>query len=200
VVTTANGTVARGRPQQEAHEQLASGYDRLMGVALTASGGIVFAEWATGRVLLLNGSTTTELARGLDGPMGVAVSKDGGIYVAESGGGRVVRIADGKPKTVIADLRRPEGIAIASSKLYVIDTVAKNLIEYELASGSRRSIATNLPVGAPQGVVVKQLGSVGDLCGPMNTFTGLAVAADGTVFVSGDADGSVLGVHPAAGI
>jgi sugar lactone lactonase YvrE len=200
VVTTANGTVARWRPQQQAHEQLASGYDRLMGVALTASGGIVFAEWATGRILLLNGSTTTELARGLDGPMGVAIGKDGGIYVAESGGGRVIRIADGKPKTVIADLHRPEGIAIAGNKLYVIDTVAKNLIEYELTSGSRRSIAMDLPVGAPQGVVVKQLGGVGDMCGPMYTFTGLAVAADGTVFVSGDADGSVLGVRPAAGV
>ena len=196
VVTTANGTVARWRPEQQAHDQLASGYDRLMGVDITAAGAIVFAEWATGRVLLLNGTSTTELARGLDGPMGVAASSDGGIYVAEAGGGRVVRLAEGKPRTVIGDLQRPEGIAIAGNRLYVVDTVAKELIEYDLAAGTRRSIVTNLPVGAPQGVVVKQLGGVGDLCGPMYTFTGLAVAADGTVFVSGDADGSVLGVRP----
>jgi len=40
-----------------------------------------------------------------------------------------------------------------------------------------------------------QLGGVGDMCGPMNTFTGVAVAPDGTVYLSADAEGSVLALR-----
>jgi sugar lactone lactonase YvrE len=196
VVTTANGTIARWRPAEQAHEELTSGYDRLMGVAL-AGNAIVFAEWPTGRVLSLESGNTTELATGLDKPMGVAVGADGTIYVAESGAGRVVKLSGGKAQTVVDGLGQPEGVAVAGSKLYVVDTRSKEVIESDLVTGARRTIGSQLPVGAPPGVVVKQLGGVGDMCGPMHTMTGIAVGGDGTVYVSGDAEGSVLAIRPA---
>jgi sugar lactone lactonase YvrE len=196
VVTTANGVVARWRPAEQAHEELASGYDRLMGVDVGPGGAVAFAEWPTGRVLLTERGETTALASGLDKPMGVAMDADGSVYVAESGAGRVVALAGGKARTVIDGLRQPEGIAVRDGKLYVVDTLAKAVIEADLATGGRRTIASNLPVGAPPGVVFQQLGGVGDMSGPMHTFTGLTLGAAGTVYVAGDGDGSVLAVRP----
>jgi sugar lactone lactonase YvrE len=195
VVTTANGTVARWRPAEQAFEDIATGYDRLMGVDVAPGGGVVFAELPTGRVLSIQGGNTSELASGLSEPMGVAVGGDGTVYVAETGAGRVVKLSGGKAQTVIDGLTRPEGITIAGSKLYVVDTGTKDVIEHDLAIGSRRTIASALPVGVPHGVVVKPLGSVGDMCGPMNTLTGIAVGGDGTIYIAANAEGSVIALR-----
>jgi sugar lactone lactonase YvrE len=197
VVTTADGIVARWRPADQAHEVLASGYDRLMGVAIAASGAIVFAEMPTGRILSLEGGNTSELATGLDRPMGVAVSPDGSIYVAEAGAGRVVKIAGGRTETVIDGLGDPQGLAITGGKLYVIDVAGKTLVESDLAGGNRRAIATKVPVGAPEGVVAQSLAGVTGMCGPMTVFTGLAAGPDGTLYVAANGEGSVLAIRPA---
>jgi hypothetical protein len=58
-------------------------------------------------------------------------------------------------------------------------------------------IASNLPVGAPAGVRAKFLGPIGDMAGPMVPFAGIAAGADGTLYVAGDAEGSVLAVTAA---
>jgi sugar lactone lactonase YvrE len=196
VVTTANGTVARWRPAAQEFEDIATGYDRLMGVDVSG-GAVVFAEMPTGRVLSLQGGNTSELASGLSEPMGVAIGGDGTVYVAEVGAGRVAKLSGGKAQTVIDGLTRPEGIAVAGGKLYVADTGTKEVIEHDLATGSRRTLASNLPLGTPAGVIVKPLGGVGDMCGPMNTFTGIAVGGDGTLYIAANAEGSVLALRPA---
>lgn len=197
IVTTANGEVARFTPAAQESAVLAQGYDRLMGVAATAGGGAVFAEMPTGRVLSAEGGNVSELATGLDSPMGVAVGPDGTVYVAEAGAGRVVSLAGGRSETVIDGLGRPEGIAIAGGKLYVVDVATKEVVEADLSGGARRAVGTRLPVGAPAGIVVKELGGVGDMCGPMTTFAGIAAGADGTLYVAGAAEGSVLALRPA---
>jgi len=195
IVTTANGTVARWRPAVQEHEQLASGYDQLMGVALAPGGAIIFAEYLTGRVLGLQGGNTSRLASGLDKPMGVAIGGDGTVYVAESAAGRVVKLSEGKAQTVVDGLKQPQGITVYGGKLYVIDTGTKEVLECDLAMGARRTIASNLPVGAPLGVIPKPLGGVRGFCGPMTSMSGIAAGADGTLYVSGDADGSILAVR-----
>jgi hypothetical protein len=58
-------------------------------------------------------------------------------------------------------------------------------------------IASNLPVGAPPGVVPKFLGPIGDMSGPMVNFAGIAAGPDGTLYLSGDGEGSVLALTPA---
>ncbi len=195
LVTTANGTVARWTPGHEP-ELLASGFDRLMGVAPAPGGGAVFADYDSGRVMLAENGEVRELAGGLDQPTGVAVAVDGAVCVAESGAGRVAKIAAGKPETVIDGLGEPQGLAIAGGKLFVLDVAAKHVVECDLSDGARRTIAAQLPVGAPPGIVVKPLGGVGDMCGPMTSFAGLAAGADGKLYVSGDAEGSVLMLRP----
>jgi sugar lactone lactonase YvrE len=195
VVTTANGDVALWDPAAEESEVLASGYDRLMGIAVGLGGRVVFAEMPTGRVIEVQNGNVTELAAGLDRPMGVAVADDGTVFVAESGAGRVVKLAGGRSETVIDGLARPEGIAIAGGMLFIADPGANAVVACDLAGGARETIATDVPIGGPGGAPTVQLGGVGDMCGPMNTFVGIAVAADGTVYVSADAEGSVLALR-----
>jgi sugar lactone lactonase YvrE len=189
--TTANGTAARWTPGTEP-ETIAHGFDRLMGIAAAPGGGAVFADYDTGRVMLAENGAVSELAGGLNKPMGVACGSDGTVYVAELGAGRVVKLAGSKAETVIDGLGEPQGIAVLGSKLFVLDVATKQVIECDLTSGNSRMIAGNLPVGAPPGVVPKPLGGVGDMCGPMTAFAGIAAGADGALYVSGDAEGSVL--------
>ena len=196
LVTTANGEVARWNPEAQASVVIASGYDKLMGVALAADGAVVFAETGTGKVWSASNGNVEELASGLDGPMGVAVAADGTVFVAEGGAGRVVKLARGKAEAVLDGLGEPHGLTIANGRLYAVDVRGKQLVSCDLSGGARLTVASALPVGAPSGIVLK-LGGVGDLCGPMWVFTGVTAGADGTIYVSGDAEGSVLAIRPA---
>ncbi|MDE2405745.1 MAG: gluconolaconase [Sphingomonadales bacterium] len=196
VVTTADGVVSRWRPREQASEVLASGYAVPTGIAAGPNGAIVFAENTTGEIVSISGGATSTLASGLDAPMGVAIADDGTVYVAEAGKDRVVKLAGGRTETVLDDLGDPQGLAIRGNRLYVVDVKARALIESDLSGGNRRAIATDLPVGSPTGMPVK-LGGVPNFCGPMWTFTGVATGRDGTIYVSGDAEGSVIAVKPA---
>lgn len=197
IVTTGTGSLARYRPGEGASEFISHGHDRLMGVAVNASGAIVFAEQGSGRVHVADNGAVREIASGLDQPMGVAVNGDT-AYVAEAGKGRIVRLQQGsQPETVAEGLGRPEGITISNGSLYVVDTQTKSLIALDPASGAQRTIATHLPVGAPVGITPKYLGPIGDMAGPMINFCGLTAGPDGTLYLSGDAEGSVLALRPA---
>ncbi len=196
IVTTANGEVARFNVAAQESAVLASGFDQLMGVAL-ADGGIVAAEFGRGRLLGIDGSgEVAVLADDLAAPKGVAVGSDGSCYVAESAAGKVSRVSGGQAETLLDGLQQPEGLALHHGNLYVLDIGARTLIECDLLDGDRRVIASGLPVGAPEGMEVKPLGGVGEMCGPMGNFTGLGVAPDGTLYVCGDAEGSVIAVRP----
>ena len=195
LVTTGLGAVARFRPAAAESEFLATGYDQLMGVATTAGGAVVFAEYGTGRILLADGGEVEELASGLDKPMGVATVGDA-IYVAEAGAGRVVRVANGRSEAIAEGLGRPEGLAATGGKLYAVDTAGKRLVEVDPAGGAQRDVASDLPVGAPAGVRPRFLGPIGDMAGPMVNFADVAAGPDGTLYVAADAEGSVLAVRP----
>ncbi|KHK89445.1 Vgb family protein [Novosphingobium malaysiense] len=197
VVTTANGDVARWNPAASESQVLASGYDRLMGVAVAPDGAAVFAEYPTGRVLSAKGGEVSEFATGLDMPIGVAVAGDGTVYVAESGAGRVVKLSGRKAETVLDGLSRPEGIAISGGTLAVADPGAQDVVVSDLSGGGREVAASRLPIGGPGGARPMQLGGVGDMCGPMSTMVGIAFSNDGTIYLSADAEGSVLALRRA---
>jgi sugar lactone lactonase YvrE len=196
IITTAMGVVARYWPAKQTSEVLASGFDQLYGVAIAPAGAVIFAEQGTGRVLSVHSGNVETLATGLKQPSGVAVGADGTCFVSESAGGRVVKLPGGRAETVLDGLRKPQGILVRGGLLYIVDAGAQELIEYDLARKARRTIAEGLPVGAPPGVTPKYLRAIGTLSGPMGPFAGIAAGADGTLYVSGDAEGSVLAIRP----
>jgi len=195
-VTTANGEVARWHPAQQRSSVLASGFERLYGVAQAPGGAVWVAEAGTGRVHAIASGGVTALAEGLREPMGIACTADGACLVAEEGAGRVSRLAGGRAETVLDGLRRPQGILVRGSLLYIVDAGAGEVVEYDLSRKVRRHIASGLPVGAPPGVTPKFLRAIPPLSGPMGPFAGIAGAADGTLYLAADAEGSVLALRP----
>jgi sugar lactone lactonase YvrE len=198
IVTTANGVVARFRPAQQESEVLASGFDQLYGVAVAPGGTAIFAELGRGRVLSVASGKVEELATGLRQPMGVAISADGTCFITESGVGRVVKLTRGGVDTVLDGLQQPQGILVRGDLLYIVDAGAQELIECDTINRTRRTIASDLPVGAPPGVVPKFIGAIGDMSGPMGPFAGITAGPDGTLYLSADAEGSILALRPHA--
>ncbi|WP_108921944.1 SMP-30/gluconolactonase/LRE family protein [Mycobacterium montefiorense] len=194
VVTTSGGQIARYRPEANESAVLADGFDQLYGVTLSPSG-VVVAELGTGRVLSLQSGGIEVLATDLREPVGVAIDADGACLVAEAGAGRVVRVNGSRINTVVADLQRPQGIAVQSGVLYIVDAGAKELIAFDLTGHARRTIASGLPVGPPPGVTPKPLRGMPPFSGPQGPFAGITAAADGTLYISADGDGSVLAVR-----
>ena len=196
VVTTANGEVAVFYPEKQKSAVLAKGFDQLYGVGIAPKGTVIVAEQGTGRVLSVRSNNVDVLATGLDKPTDVAVVSDDTCYISEAGGGRVLKLRGSQREIVLEGLRRPQGIAVRGEILYVVDADLKEVIEYDLARRLRRTLAWDLPVGAPPGVTPKFIGPIGTFSGPMGSFAAIAVDKRGTLYLSGDAEGSVLALHP----
>jgi DNA-binding beta-propeller fold protein YncE len=192
VVTTSGGQVSRYRPADGESEVLADEFDQLYGVAIAADGTVAAAELGTGRVVSIRDGQRDAIASGLADPVGVAIAPDGGWLVSEAGAGRVVKLTGSGTHTVAAELGRPQGILVDGRQLYVVDAGAKALVAVDLKDGTRPTIASGLPLGAPPGVVPKPLKGMPPFSGPQGPFAGIAAGPDGTLYVSADADGSVL--------
>jgi DNA-binding beta-propeller fold protein YncE len=96
---------------------------------------------------------------------------------------------------LIEGLQRPQGLLVLGRQVYVIDAGARELVSVDLDSGTRATIAADLPVGAPPGVVPKPLRGMPPFSGPQGPFAGIAAGADGTLYLSADAEGSVLALR-----
>lgn len=96
--------------------------------------------------------------------------------------------------TVVVDgCTAPQGLALAGDQLLILDVGSKQLLSFALTTKHRQTLATNLPVGAPPGVTPKPLLGVPDLIpGPLSPFAGLAMGRDGTIYIAGDGEGSIL--------
>ncbi|MEV0248197.1 SMP-30/gluconolactonase/LRE family protein [Nocardia sp. NPDC050712] len=194
--TTSTGEVAYYRPGPDAQTKIvAQGFDQLYGVATTADRTIVAAELGTGRVLSIRSGQVSVLASGLTAPMGVAFGPDGTVLVSESGAGRIVSISGSGVDTVMDGLETPQGILVRGKQLLIVDAGLQALIGVDLETGARQTLATNLPVGAPPGVVAKPLRGTPPFSGPMGPFAGITAGPDGTVYLSADAEGSVLALR-----
>lgn len=192
IVTTANGQVSRYWPARSETEVLVEGLDQVYGVALAPGGAVVVAEQGTGRVLSIASGDVKVLAQGLRKPVGVAVAADGTCFVAESAGGRVVKLNGSSVETVLDGLQTPQGLLVREGTLYVVDAAAKTLTSLDLTTKARTVIASELPVGAPSGVTPKPLRGIAPFTGPQGPFAGITAGADGALYLSGDADGTVM--------
>ncbi len=109
---------------------------------------------------------------------GVAAAPDGNLYVADGETNRIWRIApDGAVSTVAANLNTPSALALApDGTLVVADTGSHTIKRVELASGQVKLVAgTEKSAGFADGS-----GAEARFNGPV----GVAVGADGTVFVA----------------
>ena len=197
LVTTANGQVMRWNLAEQASETVAEGYGILVGVERAADGAVVFPDASDGRVLRAGNGEVETLAEGLDRPMGIAIGPGGEVLVSEAGSGRVTRITGGGKETLVDGLGEPQGIAVAGDRLLVLDVASREVLGCDLEGGARQVLASGLPLKAPPGMTPKILGGVGNLSGPMAPFAGLAAASNGTIYIAGDAEGSVLALRPA---
>lgn len=197
VVTTSAGNVTSYHPVAHEMTQHMNGLNELYGVALAPDGAIVVAEGGEGNVIVISGTEVKVAARGLARPTGIAAAADGSCYVAEAAKGRVVHV-NGGITPVLDGLREPQGVMLSGDNLYVVDAGARELVAFSLATRQRETVASNLPVGAPPGVVPKILAGIpGLLPGPLRPFAGITAGADGTIYLAADGDGSVLMIRRA---
>jgi sugar lactone lactonase YvrE len=196
-MATTGGRVALYWPGEERHEILAEGLDQPYGVAMAANGAAVVVEQGAGRLVSIRSGETEVLATGLQKPTGVVISPEGAPLVSETGAGRIVKVSGGRAETVLDGLKKPQGMVLRGGKLYVLDAGAQALIEYDLESRARRTLATDLPIGAPPGVTPKPLGAMPPFAGPLGPYAGLAAGPNGSFYISADAEGSILALRPA---
>jgi sugar lactone lactonase YvrE len=195
LLTNTSGLVTRWHPSRGEGETLAQGFDQLYGIAVSPRGAVIVAELGAGRVLKIDSGEVTPLAQNLRQPMGVAIDGNGEVLVSECGAGRVVRLSGTRIEPVMEGLQRPQGILVRDHVLYVVDAGARTLTSLDLKTRQRQTIASNLPVGAPPGVAPKPLRGLPPFSGPLGPFAGIAAAPDGTLYVSADAEGSVLALR-----
>ena len=175
---------------------VAEGLEELYGVAVAPDGRLLLAEGGTGRLLRIgHGGDVSAIAAGLGRPAGVAAAPDGSCFVADRDGGRVLHIG-ADTATVLDGLGSPQGLAVLGDELFVLDALRKELIVVSLSSRRRSIVARELPVGFPPGTPEGSLPGIPELMpGPLTTFAGLAVEPDGSVYIAGDAEGSVLQIR-----
>lgn len=150
--------------------------------AIRFHGDLVVAELGTGSVVRRTPTgVKTTIATGLKVPSGLAASGRN-LWVADRATGKVWQvISDGtvlaRPKLLADGLKAPEGMAVdRDGSLLVVQAGAGRLSRIDPATGKVTTVADGL-----------QLGLQGSAGGPPTwALSSVAVARNGTLFVSGD--------------
>jgi sugar lactone lactonase YvrE len=158
------------------------------GIVLRDNGDPIVTDFATGTLIAL--SRTDRKLRDvitdeLDGPVGVAWAGPGIVYLTEALGGKLVRInlADGSKTLICSELSQPEGITVLTDgRVAVVEVGKQRLIAVDPVSGAIDVLATELPVGEP----------AAQLPAPVYAPSGVAQGPDGSIYLTGDRDNSVL--------
>jgi glucose/arabinose dehydrogenase len=189
-LTTIAGDVVQYFPDGRPFSMLARKLKNPYGVARLADGAVAVAEAGTGKLLRVdNAGQVATIAEGLAQPGEVVAASNGTILVSEVGKGQITQVdASGKTAVLVSGLGKPQGLALRQNALLVLDRGAKQLCTVDLATKKPQVIAQQLPVGDPPGCSR----------GPMEFSGGLAVGADGTIYIAGDGEGSVLTVKQSA--
>lgn len=157
-----------------------------------ADGSLLVAEIATGSITRASGAdykTRQVVASGLAGPVQMTLGRDGGLYVTEAAGNLVrIDLADGSKKVVFKGLALPEGVAPTPWGTFIVAEAAlARLSEVDPANGKIRTVADKLPIGLSGGPGMP----------PPYVATGVAVAADGTVYFSANRNNAIYRIRPA---
>lgn len=189
-LTSQYGQVRTHDPETGETRDRARGVDRPLGVAVRADGSLVVAESGAGRVLLISPEDeVTVLADGLTRPVDVALDDEGRCHVSDPGQGAVLRLDGATPTPLLAGLVEPQGITVLGGELFVVEVGTRSLRSIPLDGGDPRVELADLPVGGPDRPTPALFAA--GLPGVAPSFAGLA-AHDGTLYLSADAEGSVL--------
>jgi len=159
-----------------------------MGVMLTDDGGPIVTDFSSGALIGLSRADRkqrTIIADDLDGPVGVAWAGPGAVFVTEAMAGTILRIelADGTRTLIAGGLNQPEGLILMSDgRIAVVEVGERRLVAFDPADGTLEVLATDLPVGEP----------AGNAPAPVFRPSGVAQGANGSLYVSGDRDNSIL--------
>jgi sugar lactone lactonase YvrE len=162
-----------------------------LGILLTANGDPLITDYSSGALVQLNRTDRkqrTVIKDELAGPVGLswADASQTAVYVAESLTGSITRIAlatNQARTTVVEGLAQPEGITLmADGRVAVVETGKQRLIAVDPASGAIEVLATGLPVGHP----------AANTPAPVHLPSGVAQGSDGTLYISGDRNNSIL--------
>ena len=185
------GTVQLLNRKDKSTKAMAHGLAAPMDAVELADGRVLVLELAAGALTQLSGADLhdkKQVVTGLQGPTQMVVGKDGGLYITELSG-RLIRVdaSDWSQKTITEGLAGPEGLAqTPAGKFIVAEAAKRQLTEVDPANGSKRVIATDLPIGFEAGPGLP----------PPYLTTGVAVAADGTVYFSADRDNGIYKIKP----
>jgi hypothetical protein len=188
-LTTITGDVVQYFPDGQPFKTLARKLQQPYGLAPVAGGAVAVAEAGSGKLLRIDAAgQVSTIVSDLSRPCEVVAANDGAVFVSELGKGRVVKVeTNGIVTSVLDGLEKPKGIALRQDSLLVLDRGTKELRAVHLSSGQQHTLATHLPVGDPPGCSR----------GPMDFSGGVAVGSDGTVYIAGDGEGSVLTLRSA---
>ncbi|WP_435582937.1 PQQ-binding-like beta-propeller repeat protein [Amycolatopsis thermoflava] len=171
---------ATGEPAGEVH-----GLDNPSDAVELADGSLVVSEPANGRVLRVVDGRPRVLAENLGAPAGLALTPRGVVLAAEATGGRLLQIdpTSGEVTEIARGLGAPRAVAVAPDGSSVV-----------LDAGGRRVVSVNSR--GEQQVLADGL-AVGHLTQPYARSGGVAVGADGTVFVAADRENSIYTIRRA---
>lgn len=155
-------------------------------------GSVLVLELGTGSLVKASGEKfdqRTVVAKELTGPNAAILGlKDGAVYVTEATGKLTrIELATGAKTSIAEGLAMPEGLAETPWGTFVVaESGAKRLTEVDPKTGAKNVIAENLPIGLPSRAGMP----------PAYLATGVAVAGDGTIYVTADMNNSVVRLKP----
>ena len=162
-----------------------AGFQQPGAVLACADGAMLVSEPRTGRVVRVAGDDTRKVAaEGLQLPIGLAPAPDGGAYVAESGTGRVLHLplAGGEPACVAEGLGGVRDLAVApDGRIVALDVRDGRLFIIDPSDGKVSLVAQAL--------------SVGRLDVPHLRSGGVAIGADGSIYIAADAVNAILRIY-----
>jgi glucose/arabinose dehydrogenase len=153
------------------------------GIVIAKDDAVLVADTDGGRVVTWTEAGFTPVAEGLAQPTALALESPTVLLVAESAAGQIVRIdlASGRRSVIAKGLDRPMGLAVlADGRIAVAEPGKGTVAAIAPKTGARSALAANLPL------------SLAGLRVAQNMPVGLAVGADGTLYVACPADNSLV--------
>ncbi len=167
------------------------GFGAPYGVLATPEGFLVADYTADALIAVGRGEQPIRatIASGLGGPVGLAGGVDGTVWITGHADGTVsgIDLASGARTVIASGLKGPEGLArLPDGKLAVAEVGRRRVVIVDPNSGQISVAAADLPIGY-------ELGGAGPAPALL---TGVAATADGAIYVTGDADNSLLRLRP----